>query len=113
MAIAEKVKKSAVFKEVFSLMEATKIKEIDKWQKEKLAFAKEEYKPLVSASVFSNFETILNQYTEKLEKAYSEYHSSSTTTDEKEDILIRLISTDRKAFTNAIKVMNESRKEHP
>ena len=113
MAIAEKVKKSAVFKEVFSLMEATKIKEIDKWQKEKLAFAEEEYKPLVSASVFSNFETILSQYTEKLEKAYSEYHSSSTTTDEKEDILIRLISTDRKAFTNAIKVMNESRKERP
>ena len=55
MAFTEAEKRSPVYQEVLGLMEAKKIKAIKNWQKDQLAFAKREYKPFVSAGMFSSF----------------------------------------------------------
>ena len=108
MAISEAIKRKPVYQEALGLMEAKKIKAIKTWKKEKMAAAKVDYAPYVSASMFSTYEAALDQYAAALEFAYPQYKAAASDF-EKENILGKLITRERRSLDNSIQVMNSNR----
>ena len=85
-------------------------KEIDKWGKQKLKEAKENYSR-VPAAIFEGYKSLLAQYVEALKAAQPGYQAAGSA--RKEQIVRQLLSRDRQPLANAIAAMDTWRTAHP